>query len=420
MRNALIKRELDNGVRLLMEPVANVRSASVGVWIVVGGRDEPERLSGISHFMEHMYFKGTARRDVFELADAMNALGGHFNAFTCQETICLHARMVDEQLEAGLDLLAEIFRDSTLPEKELRRERGVILEEYKMIEDTPDDLVADLFHLALWGAHPIGRPIIGKPKTIRAIRRDDLLAFAEDNFSPDRIVIAASGALDPRVFAGWVERRFGAIAGKQSANAPEPPPNGAFLAKIREKDIEQAHFCLGGTGPSRCDETRYAVSILAGILGGGMSSRVFKEIRERRGLAYSIGSYQDSYRDSGSLCIQGATSPAHLQKTLDLCLREIKDLYRNGCREDELALAKHQMRVSILFALESMGARMTRLAEQDIYLGRFISVNEALGRIEAVSRRDVQEAAERWFKGAPAALSLVVPPGMPPLGRMTM
>jgi predicted Zn-dependent peptidase len=409
----MTKHELRNGVRLLLEPMPNVRSASAGLWLEVGSRDETSAESGICHVIEHMFFKGSQNRDVLEMNDAMNRLGGHFNAFTSQEIVCLHARLIDEQLAGGLDLLAELLLSPRYPEDELQRERNVILEECKMIEDTPDDLVMELFHQAIWGDHPVGRPVIGRPETISSFQRDGLMRFAADNFSPERLIVSVAGAMDHQAVRAQCERLFGDMPSTPERPNSQVAPQGAFQRRVREKDIEQAQFCLGSIGPSRPDEDRYRFAALNTILGGGMSSRIYKEVREKRGLAYSVGSLAAGFRDTGYFGIAGGTSPEHLETVIELSLRETRALYAEDARPDELELAKEQLKTSIVFALENTGARMTRMAEQEIYYGRFTAVDEILSRIEAVTLRDVREAAAKWLQDAPPAFALVAPDSVP-------
>ena len=253
---------------------------------------------------------GRAAVDGIELADAMNRLGGHFNAFTSQEIICLHGRLIDRQLNEGLDLLARLLLDSSFPEEELDRERNVILEEQKMVEDTPDELVADLFGHSMWGDHPLGQPILGTPETIGSFKRDDLIVFEDREFTPERLVVSLAGAFDGQEMIAKIESLFGDMerkAGQPAENNTKP--KAVFQKRSREKDIEQGQFCVGSQAPCRTDEDRYQFALLSNIIGGGMSSRVFKEVREKRGLAYSIGSFGTSYRDTGCWGIGGGASP---------------------------------------------------------------------------------------------------------------
>ncbi|MCX7014023.1 MAG: pitrilysin family protein, partial [Candidatus Sumerlaeota bacterium] len=344
-----------------------------------------------------------------DLADAMNRLGGHFNAFTSQEALCVHARLIDRQLAAGLDLLAEVVLRSTFAEEELQRERNVIIEEYKMIDDTPDDLVIDLFHEALWGEEPIGRPVIGRLEALERLRREDLVEHARRAFAPGRLIVSAAGALDEKAILAQVEDLFGGLQPAESAAPSATRPAGAFERKVRDKDIEQVQFCFGCLGPPRADEDRYRFSLLTSIIGGGMSSRVFKEVREKRGLAYSIGSYVTAFHDTGGFAIAGGTSPETLGEVVDLCVREIRGLYSEGARGDELDLAKEQMKASLLFALENTGSRMTRLAEQEIYFGRFFEIDEVLRQIDAVTETDIREVAEQRLRDARVAVAAVGP-----------
>ncbi len=410
----MIKHELGNGVRLVMEPLPHVRSVSAGLWIAAGSRNETATDAGVAHFLEHMFFKGAGGMTAIELADAMNRLGGHFNAFTSQEIICLHGRLIDRQLNEGLDLLARLLLDSSFPEEELDRERNVILEEQKMVEDTPDELVADLFGHSMWGDHPLGQPILGTPETIGSFKRDDLIVFEDREFTPERLVVSLAGAFDGQEMIAKIESLFGDMerkAGQPAENNTKP--KAVFQKRSREKDIEQGQFCVGSQAPCRTDEDRYQFALLSNIIGGGMSSRVFKEVREKRGLAYSIGSFGTSYRDTGCWGIGGGASPQLVPEVIEICLREIRDLYTNGLRPGELELAKEQLTTSILFALESTSSRMTRLAEQEMYHGRFYSVDEILTKIADVTETDIQDTAAQHIQGAPAAIAMVAPAEAP-------
>ncbi len=413
-----IKKTLPNGVRLLMEPVRGVRSASVGMWMEVGSRDEMPSESGISHFIEHMFFKGSARHDAFEINDAMNFLGGHFNAFTSQEAICLHARLIDEQLAQGIDLLAEVLLTPQLPAEEIERERMVILEELKMIEDTPDDLVMDVFHEVMWADDPVGRPIVGSADTVGRFKREDLRAYMEREFSPERLIISVAGSFDRKAVETQVRRLFADLEHREAPPRTAQPPKATFQFSHRIKDVEQVQFCFGGLAPSRADELRYNFAVLNSIYGGGMSSRIFREVREKRGLAYSIGSFSVSMRNTGAFAISGGTSPSALEPVLKLCRREARDLVKNGPSEQELSLAKQQLRASVLFSLEHTGSRMSQLAEQEMYLGRQTSVDETLRRLDAVTARDVQETAAMFYDKAKLAVALVGPAiSKPPIQR---
>lgn len=408
--SSFTKKTLPNGVRLLMEPMNTVRSATIGLWLDSGSRCERPEENGITHVIEHMFFKGTSRLDAFQINDAMNHLGGHFNAFTSQEALCLHARLIDEQVSEGLDLLAEVLLDSTFPVEELERERNVILEEQKMIEDTPDDLVVDLYHEALWGNDSVGQPIIGRPETVASFQRDDLMQFKRREFIPERLIVSIAGAFDRKAIESQARRLFSALeAGHSSAAVHAPSFAGKDLRRI--KDVEQTQFCFGTLAPSRLDENRYAYAILNNILGGGMSSRFFREVREKRGLAYSIGSFVMSFRDTGAFAVSGGAMPQNLKKVIDLCRREIKSVYRDGVSEDELAMAKQQLRASILFSLESTGSRMSQLAEQEMYLGRYVPVDEILREVDGITTSRVQETAIKFFEKQPVAMAYVGPDG---------
>lgn len=398
-----------NGLRLVTEPVPGARTVALGLWIAAGSRLEPPPKHGVAHLLEHMFFKGTADHDAESLALAMNALGGHFNAFTSQETICLHTRVIDEHFERALELLVGQLRRSLFDDGELERERSVILEEIKLTNDTPDDLIHDLFQESLWGEHGLGRSVLGTPETVSALRRGDLLAFMEHEFLPSRLVVAIAGAVDPIRAAALVEALLGDLVERNGGGTPLVPPIPGHAVCHTHRSTEQMHFCLGGDAPNRLDESRYAFNLLNSILGGGTSSRVFQEIRERRGLAYAIGSFLEGFQDAGCFGISGGTSPGALPEVLGCCRAEIDRVCREPVSPAELRNAKDQMRAHLLLSLESMNHRMSRLAELEIHFGRHIPLEETLARIEAVTADDILDVARRHLAEGPRVITTLGP-----------
>lgn len=400
-----------NGLRLIAEPVPGVRTVAIGLWFDTGSRHEPPERQGVAHFLEHMFFKGTETMDAQALALAQSALGGHFNAFTTQETVCLHARVIDEHLERALRLLVEMFRRSALDEQEIERERSVILEEIKLTSDNPEDWIHDLFHESLWPDHSLGRSILGTPETIGQVTRAALVDHLSAHFTAPRLVVAAAGAIDPERLADLT----GALLGDLPAPASQPPngapPTARFTSHHVARPFEQVHFCLGTLAPTRTAEVRHAFALLNAVLGGGPSSRIFQEIRERRGLAYSIGTFSSPYRDTGCFGISGGTSPENLDKVLDLSRAEVERICREPVPADEVQTAKDQIRSHLLLGLESMNHRMSRLAEIEIYFDRFIPLEETLRTVAALTPDDLLSAAQQCLAGVPMA---IVTLGTPP------
>lgn len=401
------KKVFKNGVRLLWERVPNVRSVSIGIWVDVGSRNENEDENGISHFIEHMLFKGTSRLNSERISAAINAIGGNVNAFTTQEDICLHARVVDRRLPQTIELLSQLLLDSKFAAQELERERNVILEEVKMYNDTPDELVVDLFTHNLWRGNSLGRPILGSVDTLRSFRRSDLLKYRDREFGPERVVIALAGNFDPRA----VERQFSELFDALSTNGTQPnrvaTPSPTFSRRCEVRDLEQTHFCIGTLGPERSSEDRYAFSLLNLILGGGSGSRLFLEIREKRGLAYAIHSFNGGFKDTGMFAITGGTSPKQVDQVLGLVFRELGRICDKLPSAAELRLAKEQMTTALLLGLESTHSRMIRLAESELSFGHYVSVEETMRRVEAVKPRDILHHARKYLKSKPVAFSAI-------------
>jgi predicted Zn-dependent peptidase len=403
-------RTLANGLRIATENIEGVRSCGVGLFLDIGSRHEHEHEAGLSHFIEHMLFKGTRHHDARGLADAANFLGGNVNAYTTQESICLHAKTVDGKAHLALDLLCEMLLDSTFPEEEVARERQVILEEYKMVEDNPDELGVDQFVKNLWPGHPLGRPIIGTRQTIRRFSRAGLLQYWRREFNPSRLVVALAGACDEAACNEVITRRLEPLRpGRRTRRLRQPFTGTAPRTTYHARTIEQTHFCLGVQGPDRLAEDRYAYAMMNMILGGGMSSRLFQEIREKRGLAYSIGSFAQLFSDIGLFGVTGATSPEVLEEVLRISLTELALLATTAPPADELDLARAQVTDAMLMSLENTESRMTRLAESLITYGRVVSVDEVIAAVNAVTPEQVRDCAARYLQPRRYALSLIGP-----------
>jgi len=400
---------LPNGVRIILERIPYVRSASVGIYLEVGSRNELPEEHGLSHFVEHMFFKGTHRHDAVSLAACMDALGGNFNAFTTQENICISAKVMDEHLSPAIELLAEIYLESVFAPHEIDRERNVILEEIKMYNDTPDELVVDVYLDHLYAGHALGRPILGTPERVEQFSREHMIRYLQREFAPDRIVVAIAGNFDLRRIEPQLRRIFEPISPNGWERNPIVPPEPAFQSFNLDRETEQVHFCMGTAGPPRNSEDRYAFAILSTILGGSTSSRIFREVREKHGLAYSIGTFDCSFRDTGCIAVTGGTSPRNLPKVVKICLEEIRKLYNEGVSKEEVESARQQIKSSLILGMENSATRMGRLAECEIFFGEYIPVDEVLAALNSVTPEHVRIAAERYLKEQPISFASIGP-----------
>jgi predicted Zn-dependent peptidase len=396
---------LANGVRVLSERLPDLTSVTVGIWVENGSRYEREEQAGISHFLEHLFFKGTERRTAAQIAEAIDAVGGVLNAFTGKEYTCYYAKVLREHVPLALDLLADLFNHSRFASDEIERERTVIIQEISEVEDRPDDYVHELFSLAFWPGHPLSRPIAGSAATVSRFQRDDFLRFLDARYRPDRILIAAAGDLHHAELAGVAERNFGGLSG----TAPSPdgtPPEPRAGISIHEKDLEQVHLCLGTPGIPQADPDRYAAHLLNLALGGGMSSRLFQEIRERRGKAYTVYSFLSSYLDAGYAGFYVGTSAEWAREVIDVIRAELDRVTRDGLTPAELDRVKNQMKGNMLLGLETSDSRMSRLAKNAIYFGRDVPLEEVAAGIDGVTNADVIRVCHRLFR--PGSLAITV------------
>lgn len=405
------RHTLPSGLRILVEQIPHVRSVSVGVWVGAGSRFETEDEAGITHLIEHMLFKGTERRTARAIAEEMDAVGGQLNAFTAKEHTCYYARVLDEHFDLALDLLADMLLHSRLDEGELEREQGVIIEEIKMYEDAPDELVHDLFSEAIWPEHPLGRTIVGSVETVKSMRRPDLIMYMDRFYRPANTVIAVAG----NVKADDVFRKVGAAfasfqggRGSDASVASTTPPVTATGRILRAKDTEQVHLCLGGQGTAQEEPDMYPLLVLNTALGGGPSSRLFQEIRETHGLAYSVYSYLSSYRDSGIFTIYAGTGVERCEDVITMMLDELQRLAESGLSDDELQRAKDQMKGQMMLSLESTSNRMSRLGRSELTLGRVLAPSEVLAKIDAVTKEEAAAVAAKMFT-QPLTLTAVGP-----------
>ncbi|MFH1134765.1 MAG: pitrilysin family protein [Pseudomonadota bacterium] len=399
------KTTLKNNLRIVTENIPHVKSVSVGIWVNVGSRDETEAEGGISHFIEHMIFKGTARRDALQIAKEIDQVGGMSNAFTSKEFTCFHAKVMSDHLPLVTDLLTDIFLGSLFGEEDLERERQVILQEIRMVEDTPDELVHILFSRNLWPGHAVGRPVMGAVETVGSIGPAEIRDYLQRAYRPPKIVVAAAGDLEHRAFVDLIAPAFERLPEGEPFPRIAPPPTATGMRTVF-KELEQVHLCLGAGFPNVLDDKRFAAAILNIILGGNMSSRLFQEIREKRGLAYSVYSFFSAYLDTGMLGVYAGVDSAQTAETVRLILVELKK-FRDGLLDQvELKAATEHLKGSIILGSESVDNRMTRLAKNEITYGRNIDFDEVLDRINAVTLDEVVNLAEEYLR--PENLNLTV------------
>lgn len=402
----LIKKyTCQNGVRIIVEDIPTVRSAAIGVWVKTGSRDEVPELNGISHFLEHMFFKGTTTRSARDIAEAFDSIGGQVNAFTSKEYTCYYARVLDNHASFALEVLADMFFHSEFNSDELEKERKVVYEEIKMYEDTPDDIVHDLLSQAVYEQHSLGFPILGTEETLSTFTSDTLKQYVYDMYTPAKVVISIAGNVKES-FIKEVENYFGSFErGKEKNQIVKPFFHQNKL--IRKKETEQAHLCLGYNGLKIGDENTYNLTVLNNILGGSMSSRLFQDVREARGLAYSVYSYHSSYQDSGILTIYGGTGANQLDRLYETILQTIETFKQDGVTDKEIENSKEQLKGSLMLGLESTNSRMSRNGKNELMLGKHRSLDEMIEKIDAVTRESVFELTNNIF--TEPSLSLVSP-----------
>jgi predicted Zn-dependent peptidase len=397
------KTTLPNGIRLVTEWIPHVRSVAVGVWVDTGSRHEPADRGGISHFIEHLVFKGTESRSAEDIARAVDSVGGQMDAFTTKEHTCFYVTVLDEHLPLAADLLADILLHPRFDAGDIEREKGVVLQEFGMVEDTPDDVIHDLFAERIWPQHPLGRPILGDRKIVQGFERGTLLEYFRTEYCPERITIAAAGHVRHEQLVDLLGNRFLDFRQFRMPRAADPPDLATSLDLI-ERPLEQVHFVLGGRGLEQDSPQRYALFLLNTIFGGSMSSRLFQRVREREGLVYSIHSGNAAFRDGGHFYVYAGTEPAHFRRVVELTLQEFRSLRESGVTADELRRAKDHLKGSLMLSLESTGSRMTRIAKQELYFQRPFTFDEILADIERVTVQELKALGERLLDGQ---LSLV-------------
>jgi predicted Zn-dependent peptidase len=402
------KTTLPSGLRVLTETMPAVRSASIGVWADVGSALETREGRGISHLVEHMLFKGTTRRSARAIAETMDGVGGNLNAFTDKETTCYYAKVIDRHVPLALDVLADMFLNSTFDPAELAKEQNVVLEEIKMYEDSPDELIHDLFLQTMWEGANLGEPTIGFADSVVKVTPDDLRAHMRAHYAPNSVIVAAAGNVEHERFVEMVAEQFASFEGSCALPLAEAPPTTPAV-HVRHKDSEQAYVVVGTRGLSVRDERRYAVSLLDTILGGGMSSRLFQEIREKRGLVYTVYSFQAAYREAGLFGVYAGTSPENVQSCIDLTVEQFHRIADVRVSEDELHLAKEHMKGNLTLSLESTSSRMIRLGRNEFALGRYLPAEEIEARIDAVTAEELQELAQELLPDRNVGLCVIGP-----------
>jgi predicted Zn-dependent peptidase len=405
----MVTREvLATGLRLITESMPHVRSVSIGVWLTRGSRHESGELGGIAHFVEHMLFKGTATRSAEDIAQEIDSIGGQLDAFTAKEYASYYIKVLDEHLPTAIELLSDIVMNPRLDAEDIEKEKKVILEEIKMVEDTPDDLVHELFTQHFWEGHPLGRPILGSKETVEALTLDTLREYFKGAYVASNLIVSAAGNLDHGRVRELVDEAFGSLArdGEPlSADAPRVVPQ---VVK-RTKELEQSHICLGTNSYPQSHRDRYVSYILNTVLGGSMSSRLFQNVREKRGLAYAVFSGLSAYRDAGNITIYAGCANEAVEQVVDLCVDELRGLKRTPVPEPELRRAKDHLKGSLMLSLENTASRMSHLARQEIYFDRHFGLDETLAGVERVTAEDVQRVACDLFANGSLAATLLGP-----------
>jgi len=401
------KTTLPNGIRVVTEAIPTLDSVSIGVWIMNGSRDEGIGERGLSHFIEHLLFKGTERRSAFDISREMESVGGSINAFTGKEYTCFHAKVLKRDTTLAVDILTDIVANAVFDPQEIERERMVVLQEIKMVEDTPDDYIHDIFHQAWWGDHPLGYPITGVQEDVRSLQREGIIAFLRRHYTPDRLIVAAAGNLEHGQVVDLVETQLGQLRPHGSGSQRKRAQGGSSRRQVAYRESEQIHFCLGTEGIPYAHPLRYAGYALNTLLGGNMSSRLFQEVREKRGLTYSIYSFLNTYMDTGLFGVYAGTTKAEIEEVITLILQELQAIREGRIRREDLAAAKEYLRGSTVLSLEGSEGRMGRLAKDEICFGRHIPLEEVLGALEGVSEDAVAEVAQEMFASHPLCITLL-------------
>ncbi len=406
--SAVKKTILENGIRILTKRMPHVRSVTMGVWVNVGARDESPSESGLSHLIEHMIFKGTRRRTGYQIAKEFDAIGGQSNAYTSMEHTCYHARVLDSHMQTMVDILTDIFLNSLFEEKDIQTERPVILQEIGMAEDNPEEHIHLLAGKGFWGDHPLGRSILGTRENIIGFSAETVRKFFHRFYLPTRIVISAAGNIDHARLVDCLGPAFGSIPFADGF-PDRTTPEGRSQVALHHRDLEQVHLCLATPGISVTDPRRYALSILNTILGGNMSSRLFQEVREKRGIAYSVYSFISAHIDTGMFGIYAGVDPKRSRECIELIVKEMRLLKSERISSPQLQGAKEFLKGNLLLASESVDNQMARLAQNEIHFGRYVPLEDILDRIASVSERDILELARSLFQDRQTVLTMLGP-----------
>lgn len=402
------KSFLSNGIRVVTEAIPYVKSVTLGIWVGTGARSERDNNHGISHFIEHLMFKGTNNRSAKDIAETVDAVGGQLNAFTAKETTCYYMKVLDSHLELALDILSDMLLSSKFAEEDISREREVVLEEVHMYEDSPDELVHDIHLSKIWDGHPLGRNILGSTAAIGRFSKDMVDDYYKQFYTPDNIVLAAAGNLNHDDLVKLAEKFFAKMTGKK-AQLNSMPPILSPKVTIKTKETEQVHLCLGTSSVPQNSPEMYTIHILNNILGGGISSRLFQSVREERGLAYSIYSYQTNYSDAGLFTVYAGTRPSNATQVIELIAEAISIMKKSGVSSSELMRAKEQIKGSLFLGLESSSSRMSRIGKMEITLGKHITLDEVVKKIDSVSADDILQISQKIFASENLCLTALGP-----------
>lgn len=401
------KEYLSNGIPVVMEQLRNMRSVAIGIWVKVGSRNEPFDKNGISHFLEHMFFKGTHKRTAKDIAIEIDSLGGELNAFTSKESTTFYVKILDEYVEKGVELLSDIFLHSTFPEEDIEKEKRIIKEEIKMVEDTPDDYIHDLFNQTVWGKTGLGQSVLGRRETVKSFTREDLILHIKKYYGVKDVIVACAGNFEHDLLLTILNKYLGSLR-RGSEPEKDTPPVFNTRIEVFHKELSEAHICMGVKGIPQGSEERYSLSVLNTILGAGVSSRLFQEIREKRGLAYSIYSFVSSYFDTGIWGIYAGVGRKRVHELIELILKETESL-KDTVTETELERAKNHLKGNIILGLESTGSRMNNIARQEIYYGRYYSPKEVMKEIDSIKLNQIQDLADRLLKKEAFSITIYGP-----------
>ncbi len=400
---------LNNGIRVITERMPHVRSVTIGFWVGVGARDEPQEISGISHFIEHMLFKGTATRTARQLAEIFDSMGGELNAFSAKEYTCYYAKILDSDLDRAIELMTDMLFNPLLESKDIDAERKVILEEISMHEDTPDDIVHDLFASALWESHPLGQSVLGHLNVVKTLRREEIDSFYGQYYQPGDIVVAAAGNVDHDRLSALIEKFTRERQGRDRMPRHQLLPDIRPHMAVYKRQTEQAHIVIGTEGLPRNHPDRFVFAIIDNLLGGGMSSRLFQKIREEKALAYSIFSYHSMFAETGLMAIYAGCNPANAQVVMELVREEVRAFLEYGIKDEELERAKGHIKGNLVLGLEDSSGRMTRLGKSELCRGEILSLDELVDRVDMVTRDKVEELSRRLLGAGKFVVTVLGP-----------